>query len=167
MAGGEVLKYGWARGGRMGTDMPIDANISFHRQGGAFVTASAATGLLQMVIASTDVIVGWAEVPRAAVPGTADYWTSSSTAGKDKVLVIHDPTAIFAMPADETLASLTASLVGRFCAASAPQGRESTSLKQVATSKPSTAGGTQQFFVTGVDVPEKIIYVRVNPHHVS
>jgi hypothetical protein len=163
----DVLKYGWARGGRMGTNMPIDANISFHRKGGAFVNASGTTGMVQMVIASTAVIVGWAETPRAPVPGTADYWTSSSTAGKDSVLVIHDPTAIFAMPADETLACLSASLVGRFCAASAPQGRESTSLKQVATAKAATAVGTQQFFVTGVDVPEKIIYVRVNPHHLA
>jgi hypothetical protein len=139
--------------------------MTFNRKGGALVCASAATGLMQPVTASTQIVIGWAEVPRSAVPGTNDYWTSSSTAGKDRVLVIHDPTAIFAMPADETLASLTASLVGAFCTASAPAGRESTGLMQWAVAKPSTTQATAQLFCTGVDVVGKVVYVRVNPGH--
>jgi hypothetical protein len=114
----------------------------------------------------TDVLVGWAEVPRAAVPGVVDYWTSSSTVGKDKVLVIHDPTAIYGMPALEDVASLSASLVGRF--SNVRVAGSGTSLKQYADANATAATpGEAQFFVTGVDLIEKTVYVRINPHHVA
>jgi hypothetical protein len=81
------------------------------------------------------------------------------------VLVIHDPTAVFAMPAAEDAASLSASLVGRFCAATVSG--SGTSLIQKADANATAVTAAQQFFVVGVDVAEKIIYVRLNPHHVA
>jgi hypothetical protein len=158
------LKYGWVSGGRMGVETGVAADQSFNRRGGAFVTASRVTGLA-LVTASTDVIVGWAEVPRSAVPGTNDYWTSSSSNWEDKVMLISDPTAIYAMPASEKTASLTASLVGQFVSASAEG--TTTTLMQYAMANTQSVAEAQQLFVTGVDLVDKIIYVRVNPHHVA
>jgi hypothetical protein len=159
------LKYGWVDGGRMGTEVMLARSQSFNRKAGAFVTASGATGVFKLVTASTDVIAGWAEVPRSAVLGTNDYWTSSTTVGKDKVMLIHDPTAIFSMPAFEGIASLSASLVGRYCAASAEG--TTTSLMQYAGAKATTTAAQQQLFVTGVDLVDRLVHVRVNPHHVA
>lgn len=163
MADGEALKYGWVRGGRQGTEMMMARNYSYNRLGGAFVTASG--GYMKPVTSVTEVCVGWAEVPRAAVPGVVDYWTSNTTAGKDKCLVIHDPTAIFGLPAAEAAASLTASLVGRYvCATWTGSG---TTLIQKVDSVATAVAGSQMFFVTGVDTTNKITYVRLNPHHIA
>ena len=160
----DVLKYGWAYGGKQGVEMKAAKSQYFNRLGGAFVTASGATGVMKLTTASTNVIVGWAEVPRPGV-AASDYWISSSTVGKDKIHVITDPTAVFCMPVIETEASLTASLVGRFVAASAEG--STTTLKQKARCKATTTAANQQFFVVDVDVDEKLMWVRVNPHHVA
>jgi hypothetical protein len=114
----DVLKYGWAYGGKQGQEMKCARMQYFNRLGGAFVTASGATGVVKLTTASTDVIVGWAEVPRAAVPGIVDYWISDTTVGKDKIHVITDPSAVYCLPADESVGSVTASLIGRFICAS-------------------------------------------------
>jgi hypothetical protein len=161
MADGEALKYGWVRGGRQGTEMMMARNYSYNRLGGAFVTASG--GFMKPVTAITENIVGWAEVPRAAVPGTSDFYTTNTTAGKDKCLVIHDPTAVFGLPAAEAAASLTASLVGRHvCATFSGSG---TSFMQYADANATTIVTSKMFFVTGVDTTNKIIYCRVDPVH--
>lgn len=160
----DVLKYGWAYGGKQGQEMKCAKTQYFNRLGGAFVTASGATGVVKLTTASTDVIVGWAEVPRPS-DAIYDYWTSSSTVGKDKIHVITDPTAVFCMPVLETEASLTASLVGRFVAASAAG--STTTLIQKARGKATTTAANAQLFVVGVDTDEKVVYVRVNPHHVA
>lgn len=163
----DVLKYGWVTGGRQGTEMPVDHGESYNRNGGAFVTASGTTGLMRIIrggAAGSDVVVGWAEVPRAPVPGLDAYWTSHETLD-DKVLVIHDPTAIFAMPVSETGASLSASLVGRFVAATVSG--SGTSLVQKVDATATAVAEQQQFFVTGVDLDNRIAFVRINPHHVA
>jgi hypothetical protein len=69
------------------------------------------------------------------------------------------------MPVFENEASLTASLVGRFVAASA-QG-SGTTLIQKARAKATTTAANQQLFVVGVDMDDRTIYVRLNPHHVA
>jgi len=160
----DVLKYGWAYGGKQGQEMKCAKTQYFNRLGGAFVTASGATGVLKFVTASTGVIAGWAEVPRAS-DAIYDYWTSSSTVGKDKIHVITDPTAVYAMPCTETAASLTASLVGRFVAASLV-GTGTSGIQKVVP-RASTTAANQQLFVVDVDMDERVIYVRVNPHHVA
>lgn len=167
----DTLKYGWAYGGRQGVEMKVGGSHSFSRLGGAFVSASGTgSGLTVMVpvTASTDAIIGWAEVPRSAVPGLNDFWTSSSTSGSDKVFVITDPTAVFAMPAQEAIASLTASLVGINMSASASG--SGTTLVQRVLPRQTTTMANAQFMCMGVDTDTKTgrkIYVRVNPHHIS
>jgi hypothetical protein len=151
----DTLKYGWAYGGRQGVEMKVGGSHSFSRLGGAFVAASGTgSGLTVMVpvTASTDAIIGWAEVPRSAVPGLNDF----------------DPTAVFAMPAQEAIASLTASLVGINMSASASG--SGTTLVQRVLPRQTTTMANAQFMCMGVDTDSKTgrkIYVRVNPHHIS
>ena len=155
----DVLKYGWAYGGREGVEMPVSNDQYFHRLGGAFVCASGPEGV-KISTASTDTLLGWAEVPRADSPGLVDYWKSSSTAAKDKVYVITDPTAVFSMPVFENQASLNASLVGYFVAASAEGA--TTTLKQKCRGVPAAAAN-KQLEVVDVDITNKVVYVRMNP----
>jgi hypothetical protein len=157
----DVLKYGWSYGGKQGQEMKCAKSQYFNRLGGAFVTASGATGVMKLVTASTEIIAGWAEVPRPQDQGILDYWTSSTTVGKDKIHVITDVNAVYCAPVWENEASLTASLVGRFVNASA-QGT-TTTLSQKVRAKACTANNNQQLFVVGVDMNERTIYVRVNP----
>jgi hypothetical protein len=161
----DVLKYGWAQGGKQGHEMKCARVQYFNRLGGAFVTASGATGVVKLTTASTDVIVGWAEVPRPQDQGILDYWTSSTTVGKDKIHVITDPSAVYCVPADESVGSVTASLVGRFICASLT-GTTTTSM-QYAMARATTAAANQQLFVVGVDTVQRAFYVRVNPHQVA
>jgi hypothetical protein len=162
----DVLKYGWAYGGKQGQEMRCARAQYFNRLGGAFVTASGATGVMTLTTASTDVIVGWAEVPRAAVPGIVDYWISDdTTVGKDRIHVITDPSAVYCMPADESVGSVTASLIGRYICASLT-GATTTAI-QYAMARATTAAANQQLFVVGVDTVQRSFYVRVNPHHVA
>ena len=157
----DVLKYGWAYGGKQGQEMKCAKSQYFNRLGGALVTASGATGVVKLTTASTDNVIGWAEVPRAAVPGIVNYWISSTTVGKDKVHVITDPSAVFCMPADESVGSVTASLVGRFICASLT-GATTTAI-QYAMARETTSAGNQQLFVVGVDTVQRAFYVRVAP----
>jgi len=159
----DVLKYGWSHGGKQGHEMKCAKTQYFNRLGNAFVCASGATGVVKMVTASTDNVIGWAEVPR---PSNAiyDYWTSSTTVGKDKVHVITDPSAVYACRANEGVGSVTASLVGRFVCASADG--STTTLVQKVYAKASTVASHQQFFVVGADTDNRVLFVRVNPHHI-
>jgi hypothetical protein len=164
----DTLKYGWVRGGRQGTEMPLTNSEYFHRLGGAFVTASSSSGHMVLATNVTERIVGWAEVPRAAVPGLVDFWQSSSTAGKDKVFVIHDPTAVYKMPVSEAAASLSASLLGRYVTATW-SGSGST-YKQLACTSATAVVTSQMFFVVGVDTDSttgRCVYVRVSELHGS
>jgi hypothetical protein len=162
----DTLKYGWVTGGRQGTEMKMARNQYFNRLGGAFVCASGATGVMKAVSAITEEIVGWAEVPRSAVPGTVDFYNTNTTVGKDKCFVITDPTAVYKMPVSEAAASLTASLVGRHVCATW-SGSAST-WKQLADANATTIVTSRMFFVVGVDVDSKTgrcAYVRVHQLH--
>jgi hypothetical protein len=162
----ETLKYGWVSGGRQGTEMTMEGCTRyFHRLGGAFVCASGSTGLMMPVNSITREIVGWAEVPRAAVPGLVDFW-SPATTNDDLAFVITDPTAVYKMPVSEAAASLSASLVGRYvCATWTGSG---STWKQLADANATTVVTSQMFFVTGVDTDSKtgrVAYVRVSWKH--
>jgi hypothetical protein len=160
----DVLKYGWVRGGRQGSEMKLAKSNSYNRLGGAFVCASGDTGVMKIAVAEgTDAVVGWAEVPRAAVPGVVDYWTSSSTIGKDKVFIVTDPTAVFRSPVYEDTASLTASMVGQM--ANIIISGSGTTLKQMVDANATAATPAEaQFFVMGVDLVARSVDVRLNPH---
>lgn len=164
----DTLKYGWVRGGRQGTEMYMEGSTRYYnRLGAAFVCASGSTGLMKPVTAITEQIVGWAEVPRAAVPGTVDFW-SPSTAHTDKCFVIHDPTAVYKVPVAEAGASLSASLVGRYCCATWT-GSGST-WKQLVDANATSVVTSRMFFCVGVDTDSKTgrcAYVRVHELHGS
>ncbi len=162
----DVLKYGWVRGGKEGVERTVVKNISFHRLGGAFVSASGADGVT-LVTASTMGLYGWAEVPRDESQGTVDYWQSTTTSNTDKVFVITDPTAIFALPAIENRASCAASIIGYAVCASADGANTATGTKQYADCQPTTEGDNAQFFVVDVDADNKIMYVRINPANIT
>jgi len=163
----DVLKYGWSHGGKQGHEAKCAKTQYFSRLGCAFVTASGATGVMKLVTASTDDVIGWAEVPRpgwSTSDATKDYFQSSSTVGKDKIHVITDPTAVYACRTNESVGSVTASLVGRFVCASAEG--STTSLVQKVYAKASTVASHQQFFVVGADTDNRVLFVRINPHHI-
>lgn len=162
----DVLKYGWVRGGKEGVERGCVKDISFHRLGGAFVQASGADGVT-LVTASTGAIIGWAEVPRDEGQGTYDYWKATSTSNTDKVFVITDPTAIFALPAIENRASCAASIIGYAVVASADGGKTATGTKQYADCKPSTLAANQQLQVVDVDADNNIVFVRILPHQLA
>ncbi len=162
----DTLKYGWVTGGRQGTEMQMEGSTRYYnRLGAAFVCASGGTGLMKPVTAVTELIVGWAEVPRAAVPGLVDFW-SPGTDHEDKCFVITDPTAVFKVPVAEAGASLSASLVGRYCTATW-SGSGST-WKQLVDANATTVANSKMFFCVGVDTDSKTgrcAYVRIAPEH--
>jgi hypothetical protein len=159
----DVLKYGWAYGGKQGQEMAVGNAQSFYRTGGAFVTASnisQAVTVMNLCTASTDGVVGWAEVPRAAVPGIVDWWTSPADSNADdKIHVITDPTAVYALPVDESAASLGLGNIGMYA------GLVVSASIQYAYAQVVVATTNKQLFVVDVDVAEKIMYVRINPGH--
>jgi len=164
----DTLKYGWIRGGHEGTEMALVNSEYFNRLGGAFVCASGGSGHMKLMSAVTEKIVGWAEVPRAAVPNTVDFWQSDSTAGKDKVFVITDRSAIFKMPVAEAGASLSASLVGRYC--NATWSGSGSTYKQLMDCVATSVVNSQMFFVVGVDTDSKTgrcAYVRISDLHLN
>lgn len=158
----DVLKYGWAYGGKQGQEMKCAGLQYFNRLGGAFVCASGSgnAGGIKLVTASTQRIIGWAEAPRAAVPGIVNYWISSGTVGKDKLHVITDPSAVYCIPAR---GAVVASLIGNYVCAS--QAGSTTTAIQQARNAACTLASLSQLFVVGVNVAQQALYVRVNPSH--
>ena len=71
-------------------EMPVAASQIFHPQGGAIVYLDS-SGHVTLALTATDKIWGWAFVPRSYEVGSTNasngYWTSSSTAAADKVMV--------------------------------------------------------------------------------
>jgi hypothetical protein len=103
------IKYGWVSGGRQGREYKVAASQYFNRLGGHFVYADTA-GNITLAVSTTTTLLGWAEVPKDAAGKSA--WMSSSTAGADKVFVITDPTAIYAIPG---AAAVNATQIGNAC----------------------------------------------------
>lgn len=148
------IKYGWAYGGHRGIEMPVTSDQYFHRQGGHFVVASAATGYATLADATDAVLRGFAEVPKDAE--LKNCWKSSSTTGADKVFVITDPTAVYAMPM-QTAASIAQAIVGDYLDIS--QAGATYTLKQYVDG----ASTTDVLIVEKVDEANDIVYVKINP----
>jgi len=106
------IKMGLRKGKGHGEEYPCAATQYFQRRGGRFVTMI--DGHIYLTASKTALrgtgILGWAEAPK----DDAGYnrWVSSV---EDKVFVITDLDAVYEMPFDGHLASLTATLVGRGC----------------------------------------------------
>lgn len=149
------LKYGYAYGGHTGVEIPVAASQYFHRQGGHFVIASANTGYAELAAITATKLFGWAEVPKDAAGYSA--WKSSTTAGDDKVFVITDPTAVYAMPC-QVDASVAQTLVGK--AVDLSSAGSTYTLKQYVDGVPAVS--TKVVVVEKVDVDNDIVYVRIN-----
>jgi len=110
------IKYGIREGKGHGREYPVAASQYFQRRGGHLVTMI--NGAVTLAASCTghvgDGLLGWATVPKDSV-ATTGYWKSSSTAKADKVFVITDLDAVYEMPYDGHIASLTATLIGRGC----------------------------------------------------
>ena len=95
------IRYGHVGGGKWGRRHPVAATQYFHPRGSHFVYFDS-NGRVTLALTSTATLGGWACVPTTFEPGsTADangYWTSSATAGADKIFVIQDITAIYHCP---------------------------------------------------------------------
>lgn len=154
------IKYGYAYGGHKGVEVPVGASEYFHRQGGHFVTASSGTGYIELAEVTATRIFGWAEVPKDADGKSS--WLSSSTDGNDKVFVITDPTAVYAMPC-QTAASILQSLVGK--ATDLSEAGATYSRKQYVDGNGAVV--TKVLVVEKVDVDNDIVYVRLNPNYVT
>ena len=148
------LKYGYAYGGHTGVEIPVAASEYFNRQGGHFVIASSNTGYAELADVTATHLFGYAEVPKDATGYNA--WVSSSTAGHDKVFVITDPTAVYAMTI-ETGASIVQALVGDNL--DLVESGATYTLKQYVDG---TTGTTNVLTVLKVDVENDILYVKIN-----
>jgi len=114
---GKLLSVGHIAGGVQGYTLPVAASQMFHPDGGHFVYLDA-NGRVTLALTATQYLFGWACTPRSFAAGSTNesngYWTSSSTAGADKVYVITDLTAVFCIPVDSS-ATLAQARVGEAC----------------------------------------------------
>jgi len=102
------IRFGLVEGDGKGREVRVAASQKFYRRGGKF--AKLVNGYATLCASDAATIHGWLETPKdAAASGT--YWTSSSTAGKDKVFMIYsDDQNGFEIPNKQ--ASCTASDIG-------------------------------------------------------
>jgi len=80
---------------------PIAASQYFNFSGGGLVYLDS-SGHVTLALTATATLFGYAEIPKSAAYGaTQTYWLSSSTAGRDKILVypfVANPGLVFKMP---------------------------------------------------------------------
>ena len=101
------IRFGLVEGPGKGREVRVAASQTFYRRGGKF--AKLVNGFATMCASDAATIHGWLETPKDA-SGYA-YWTSSSTAGNDKVFMIYaDDDNAFELPNKRT--SCTASDIG-------------------------------------------------------
>ena len=94
--------YGYVRGpSHDGLWVPVAASLKVYPAGGFWVYLDA-NGRVSLCLNATANVFGWAEFPTSLPAGSTaasnGYWTSSSTAGADKVFVHTNPNTVFAMP---------------------------------------------------------------------
>lgn len=108
------MKHGCITGLHKSVEMPIAASQIFRRSdGGAFVIMNS-SGHLEQALSATATIWGYVVIPQAYVSaGTnAAFFTSSATAGADRLPCIRAIDAEFLVPADDTA---TQAQVGNLC----------------------------------------------------
>jgi len=84
----EDLKYGWVRGGKVSTPVPLAASQTFKAQSGRFVYLDG-SGHATVADDGANELFGFAEESER---------TSSSTAALESANVIVDPSAVFRIP---------------------------------------------------------------------
>ena len=149
------IKYGIREGRGTGIEIPVAATQYFQRRGGHFVyTADGNVNLCSSMTGCDRAsgVTGWLDTPKDAAG--YNYWVSSSTAGADKVFVITETDAVYAIPWNGTNASLTATLVGRgadIIATPLSSGNQMAQIGKVAS----------PLLIVGYDKDNLIAYVKI------
>jgi hypothetical protein len=152
------IKMGIRKGGQQGEEYRVAASQYFQRRGGHLVFMSAG-GAISLAASTTTgrgsgLLLGWAVVPKDTTG--YNYWVSSSTAKKDKVFVITGLDAVFEMPFDGHLASLTATLLGRGCDITCTP--MTSALQKARIGKVASP-----LVIVGVDVENLTVQVKIKP----
>jgi len=102
------IRYGLVEGDGKGREVRVAASQKFYRLGGKF--AKLVNGYATLCASDAATIHGWLNTPKDATASNT-YWTSSSTAGEDKVFMIYpDDQNAFDIPNKAT--TCTASDIG-------------------------------------------------------
>ena len=153
--------YGYIQGSRKTVWAPVAASLKVHPKGGYYCLRDA-NGRITLALDASATLYGWAEFPTSLEAGSTDasngYWTSNSSAGVDRVLVMTGLSTIFAMP-----------VVSGDVYAEARNG-ETCDITGVATADGSpqeanlSASSTVVLIVEGGDLNNtSIIYTSINP----
>ena len=156
------IRFGHREGPGKGKEYPVAASQTFYRRGGKFVYLDASGAVCIKGSASTyaTAIMGWAEIPKDAAGYS--YWTSSSTAKKDKVFVITPTDSdIFEMPCRDT--SLSASNIGKGAAI----GFDGVNSARVQKANTTNVASGEVLTIVGVDNDNDTVLVRVKSRYLQ
>lgn len=154
MANYNMVRFDHVSGPGKGQELPMAASQAFARRGGKFVYISSA-GTVTKVGGCGTSFRGWASVPKDTNNAT-NFWTSSSTANKDKVFVISGLEDIFEIPYySAASASVNATDVGVALGIYDNDGVQS------AATSCNTA--SECLIVTDYDTNENTVLVRIDP----
>lgn len=150
------LRYGLREGMGKGKEYPVAASQYFHRRGGHFVGLNAA-GDAVICSRSASQVLGWLQAPK----DTSGYntWLSNATAKTDDCFVITGLDNVFEVPWDQTVASLTATHMGRGCMATLT----AATYTQVQKVQYYATAASTLFSVVGMDLTNKTVLVAMRP----
>jgi len=146
--------FGPIKGPIVGSYLPIAASQYFAFGGGAFGDLNS-SGHYTIAETADTALWGWALAPKS-VTATAGltYYLSSSTAGADKLFVIHCVETVFDMPT--STATMAASQVGELCDLISTNGATTPQYANVGTNS------TDVLRVVGGDITLDIAHVVMN-----
>ena len=93
------IKYGCITPCVESVEMPVAASQKFKHDSANFVVLDI-DGNVRLALTADTALYGYAIIPEGRGAGADDgVWESSSTAGKDKILIVKDPDARYLIPA--------------------------------------------------------------------
>jgi hypothetical protein len=97
------IKYGCITPAVESVEMPVAASQKFKHDSANFVVLDN-DGNIRLALTADATLYGYAIIPKGRGAGDDDgVWESSSTAGKDKILVVKDPDARYLIPASSPI----------------------------------------------------------------
>jgi len=153
MANHNQIRFGHREGPGRGREYPVAASQAFARKGGKFVYLDSA-GRVTVAGDCKEEIFGWAEVPKDA--SATNFWTSSSTAGSDKVFVIYGLEDVFEIPYYNASASVSATVVAH------KLGIKNTGVGGIQSAQEDCTAASECLSVVDVDANENTVYVKID-----
>lgn len=93
------IKYGCITPAVESVEMPVAASQKFKHDSANFVVLDN-DGNVRLALTADGTLYGYAIIPKGRGAGSDEgIWESSSTAGKDKILIVKDPDARYLVPA--------------------------------------------------------------------